>query len=80
VPSFFDACAGVTSGTANPFMTGLNDMGSDTGATTNAPGQTGNILSGLQIFTDSLCGFASRRRLVPVSDPAGRAQTAGTGR
>jgi hypothetical protein len=59
IPSLLDVCAGVTSGTANPFMSGLNDMGNGTGATTNTQGQTGNILSGLQIFTDSLCGFAA---------------------
>lgn len=59
IPSLLDVCAGVTNGTANPFMSGLNTMGTGTGDSTNTPGQTGNILSGLQIFVDALCGSAT---------------------
>jgi hypothetical protein len=57
-PSMLDICSGVTNGTSNPFMAGLNTMG-DGSNTSGVAGQTGNMLSGLQLFTDSLCGFAT---------------------
>lgn len=57
-PSALDICAPVTQGTNNPFMAGLNTMGDGTGSSTGVPGQTGNMLSGLQIFVDALCGHA----------------------
>lgn len=57
IPSLFDICSGVTDGTQNPFMSGLNELG-DGSNTSGIPGQTGNMLSGLQLFMDSLCGFA----------------------
>jgi hypothetical protein len=56
-PSLLDICSGVTTGTANPFMAGLNTLG-DGSNTSGVGGQTGNMLSGLQLFLDTLCGFA----------------------
>lgn len=56
-PSLLDICSGVTSGTSNPFMAGLNTLGTGSN-TSGVGGQTGNMLSGLQVFADSLCGFA----------------------
>lgn len=55
-PSLLDICTGATNGTQNPFVGGLNDMGSGTN-TSGVAGRTGNILSGLQIFSDSMCGL-----------------------
>lgn len=57
IPSMLDICSAATSGNANPFLAGLNTMGTGSN-TSNVSGQTGNMLSGLQMFTDSLCGFA----------------------
>lgn len=59
-PSMLDLCNPVTQDTqTNPFMSGLNTLGDGTGSTTLVPGQTGNMLSGLQQFTDFLCGSAT---------------------
>lgn len=58
LPSMLDVCAPATSGNRNPFMAGLNTMGDATGNSTGVAGQTGNIMSGFQIFSDSICGFA----------------------
>lgn len=58
IPPTLDVCNPATSGTRNPFISGLNDMGSDTGNSTGVAGQTGNIMSGFQIFSDTLCGQA----------------------
>lgn len=60
VPSTLDVCFGITNGgTQNPFLSGLNTMGEQAGNTSGATGQTGNMLSGLQGFLDTLCGFAT---------------------
>jgi hypothetical protein len=59
LPSALDICAGVTYGTQNPFMSGLNTMGATGGNTSGQPGQFGNMLSGGQYAADNLCGMLS---------------------
>lgn len=59
IPSFLDVCNPATQNGQNPFVSGLNTMGDEGGNHTGIAGQTGNILSGFQQFTDALCGFAA---------------------